>query len=119
MYSAYDGLNNLQGGSGMWGWAIQELRGDAEYIRVLLEPVGGISPIRTWMVMPFDEHRVARGLESRYAGVVDGKISILERPRSFLLSAERSKLRISPSVRRCATSSSNKASAGVRDGSIR
>ena len=74
------------------------------------------------MVLPFDDHMVHRGHGIfDTAGLVNGKIYDLEAHLDrFLLSAERSKLRLPARARRCATSSSKTtAASGQRDGSIR
>src|SRR5687767_15917196 len=84
--------------------------------------LGGIVTDPALMVLPFDDHMVHRGHGIfDTAGLVNGKIYDLEAHLDrFLLSAERSKLRISPSraemrdiiVKTTAVS-------GKRDGSIR
>ncbi len=97
-------------------------RQPVNYFAFYSNQLGGIVTDPALMVLPFDDHMVHRGHGIfDTAGLVNGKIYDLEAHLDrFLLSAERSKLRISPSraemrdiiVKTTAVS-------GKRDGSIR
>ena len=97
-------------------------RQPVNYFAFYSSQLGGIVTDPALMVLPFDDHMVHRGHGIfDTAGLVDGKIYDLEAHLDrFLLSAERSKLRVSPAraemrdiiVRTTAMS-------GKRDGSIR
>src|SRR6187200_1903851 len=84
--------------------------------------LGGIVTDPALMVIPFDDHMVHRGHGIfDTAGLVDGRIYDLEAHLDrFLMSAERSKLRISPSraeMRDIIVKTT--AASGKRNGSIR
>src|SRR5262245_31061984 len=84
--------------------------------------LGGIVTDPALMVIPFDDHMVHRGHGIfDTAGLVDGKIYDLEAHLDrFLLSAERSKLRLAASREEIRdTIISTTAASGHRDGSIR
>src|ERR1044072_1555157 len=84
--------------------------------------LGGIVTDPALMVIPFDDHMVHRGHGIfDTAGLIDGKIYDLEAHLDrFLLSAERSKLRVSPSRAEMRDIVVNTpAASGRREGSIR
>ncbi|MEO5741686.1 MAG: aminotransferase class IV [Vicinamibacterales bacterium] len=92
------------------------------YFAFYSSQLGGIVTDPALMVLPFDDHMVHRGHGIfDTAGVVNGKIYDLEAHLDrFLLSAERSKLRISPSRAEMHDIILKTAAAsGKRDGSIR
>ena len=81
-------------------------RQPGDVLVVLLEPARGIVTDPALMVIPFDDHMCTVATASSYGGTVDGKIYDLEAHLDrFLLSAERSKLRLPAHVGRSATSS--------------
>jgi len=97
-------------------------RQPVNYFSFYSSQIGGIVTDPALMVIPFDDHMVHRGHGIfDTAGLIDGKIYDLEAHLDrFLLSAERSKLRISPS--RAAMRGiivETTAASGRRDGSIR
>ena len=97
-------------------------RQPVNYFSFYSSQIGGIVTDPALMVIPFDDHMVHRGHGIfDTAGLVDGKIYDLEAHLDrFLLSAERSKLRISPSraeMRGIIVDTT--AASGRRDGSIR
>ncbi len=97
-------------------------RQPVKYFAFYSSQLGGIVTDPALMVLPFDDHMVHRGHGIfDTAGVVDGKIYDLEAHLDrFLLSAERSKLRISPSRPEMRDIIINTtAISGTRDGSIR
>src|SRR5688500_12625515 len=103
---------------------LRALRGrqPVKYFAFYSSQLGGIVTDPALMVLPFDDHMVHRGHGIfDTAGVVDGKIYDLEAHLDrFLLSAERSKLRISPSRPEMRDIIINTtAISGTRDGSIR
>ena len=97
-------------------------RQPVNYFSFYSSQMGGIVTDPALMVLPFDDHMVHRGHGIfDTAGLVNGKIYDLEAHLDrFLLSAERSKLRISPSrteMRDIIVKTT--AASGRRDGSIR
>src|SRR5688500_8622308 len=97
-------------------------RQPVNYFAFYSSQLGGIVTDPALMVLPFDDHMVHRGHGIfDTAGVVGGKIYDLEAHLDrFVLSAERSKLRISPSrseMRDIIISTT--AISSARDGSIR
>ena len=97
-------------------------RQPVKYFAFYSSQLGGIVTDPALMVLPFDDHMVHRGHGIfDTAGVVGGKIYDLEAHLDrFLLSAERSKLRISPSRSEMRDIIINTtAISGTRDGSIR
>ena len=97
-------------------------RQPVNYFSFYSSQIGGIVTDPALMVIPFDDHMVHRGHGIfDTAGLIDGKIYDLEAHLDrFLLSAERSKLRISPSraeMRDIIVETT--AASGRRDGSIR
>jgi 4-amino-4-deoxychorismate lyase len=97
-------------------------RQPVNYFSFYSSQLGGIVTDPSLMVLPFDDHMVHRGHGIfDTAGLINGKIYDLEAHLDrFLLSAERSKLRISPSraeMRDIIVKTT--AASGRRDGSIR
>jgi 4-amino-4-deoxychorismate lyase len=97
-------------------------RQPVNYFSFYSSQMGGIVTDPALMVIPFDDHMVHRGHGIfDTAGLIDGKIYDLEAHLDrFLLSAERSKLRVSPSraqMRDIIVKTT--AASGRRDGSIR
>lgn len=97
-------------------------RQPVNYYAFYSSQLGGIVTDPALMVLPFDDHMVHRGHGIfDTAGLVNGKIYDLEAHLDrFLLSAERSKLRVSPSreqMRDIIVTTT--AASGQRDGSIR
>jgi 4-amino-4-deoxychorismate lyase len=97
-------------------------RQPVNYYSFYSSQLGGIVTDPALMVLPFDDHMVHRGHGIfDTAGLINGKIYDLEAHLDrFLLSAERSKLRISPSraeMRDIIVKTT--AASGRRDGSIR
>jgi 4-amino-4-deoxychorismate lyase len=97
-------------------------RQPVNYFSFYSSQLGGIVTDPALMVLPFDDHMVHRGHGIfDTAGLINGKIYDLEAHLDrFLLSAERSKLRVSPSraeMRDIIIQTT--AASGRRDGSIR
>ena len=97
-------------------------RQPVNYFSFYSSQLGGIVTDPALMVLPFDDHMVHRGHGIfDTAGLVDGRIYDLEAHLDrFLLSAERSKLRVAPSraeMRDIIVKTT--AASGRRDGSIR
>ena len=97
-------------------------RQPVKYFAFYSSQLGGIVTDPALMVLPFDDHMVHRGHGIfDTAGIVDGKIYDLEAHLDrFVLSAERSKLRLLPSRAEMRDIIVNTtAISGARDGSIR
>ena len=122
MTVSHSGLHVLDAGVVLERFRALRARQPVNYFAFYSSQLGGIVTDPALMVLPFDDHMVHRGHGIfDTAGLVNGRIYDLEAHLDrFLLSAERAKLRISPSradMRDIIVKTT--AASGKRDGSIR